>query len=364
MPSSRWPGLDLRHLATLQAIAREGSFKAAAHALGYTPSAVSQQVASLERIVGTQVIAREQGRQALGLTEAGRILLRHLQPIEAHLAAAQADLDALADGSAGTLRVGAFESVMTRLLPDIVGALGKRLPGIRVDVLETLHDPEHLGLVERGDLDVSFTLLPVPEGPFETRVVMRDPWVLVVQAGSELARRAPGSVGLEAIAELPLVSFRAPRALGAMPQTFREAGIDPKVVARSDYNDAVQELAASGRGVALVPRLCVNARDERIEMVALAPVFPPREIALAWHRDRASSEAVSLFVELAGEVGARLGVTSAHPPRVLPLRPHATRAVPGAAVRPGASAVVDLGRHSETGRSRSPQEAPERTSDG
>jgi molybdate transport repressor ModE-like protein len=71
--SSRWFALDLRHLATLQAIAREGSFKAAALALGYTPSAVSQQVASLERIVGRQVIEREQGRQALGLTEAGRI---------------------------------------------------------------------------------------------------------------------------------------------------------------------------------------------------------------------------------------------------------------------------------------------------
>src|SRR4026208_2007240 len=75
--TDRWVGLDLRHLLTLRAIADEGSFKAAARALGYTPSAVSQQIASLERVVGTQLIAREHGRQAFGLTEAGGGAPRH-----------------------------------------------------------------------------------------------------------------------------------------------------------------------------------------------------------------------------------------------------------------------------------------------
>jgi len=305
--ASRWAALDLRQLATLQAIAREGSFKAAAHALGYTPSAVSQQIASLERIVGVQVIAREQGRQALGLTEAGRILLRHLAPIEAQLGAAQADLEALAGGMVGTLRVGSFESVRTRLLPDVVAALGKRLPHLRVDVHETLSDLEHVARVERGELDVTFTLDPLPPGPFAAKVVLRDPWVLVVQANSELARRPPGSLTLEAVAGLPLVCFRASRAMGAVPATFAAAAVGPTISSRSDYNDAVQELAAVGRGVALLPRLCVNPRDERTKIVELPGVFPPREIVVAWHSDRDQSEGLASFVALAADIGAGLG---------------------------------------------------------
>jgi molybdate transport repressor ModE-like protein len=310
---SRWLALDLRHLGTLQAIAREGSFKAAALALGYTPSAVSQQIASLERIVGMQVIEREQGRQAFGLTEAGRILLRHFAPIEAHLGAAQADLEALLEGSQGTLRIGAFESVLTRLLPDVAAAFTRDLPAVSLDVHETLRDLEHVAAVERGELDLAFTLLPVPPGPLETRVVMRDPWVLVVHADSELASRAPGSFTLEEIVGLPLVCFRTPRALGAVPGTFRDAGLDPRVVSRSDYNDAVQELVAEGRGVGLLPRLCVNPRDERTELIELGGVLPPREIALAWHRDRSPSVALVAFVSLASDVGARLEALASAP---------------------------------------------------
>jgi molybdate transport repressor ModE-like protein len=319
--SSRWLALDLRHLATLQAIANEGSFKAAALSLGYTPSAVSQQIAALERIVGTQVIEREQGRQAIGLTEAGQILLRHFAPIDAHLGAAQADIEALAQGSLGTLRVGAFESILTRLLPDVVARFVRQLPEVRLDVHETLTDLEHVSRVERGELDLTFTLLPVPSGPFETRVVLRDPWVLVVQADSELASRAPETFGLEAIAELPLVCFRASRALGAVPSTFRDAGLEPRFASRSDYNEAVQELVAAGRGVGLMPRLCVNPRDERTEIVEIGGVFPPREIVLAWHRDRSENGGVAAFVALAQEVGAQLTASRSPAPFSRPAHP-------------------------------------------
>ena len=134
--------------------------------------------------------------------------------------------------------------------------------------------------------------------------------------------------------------------MGSVPATFRAAGIEPTVVSRSDYNDAVQELAAAGRGIALLPRLCVNSRDERTEVVPLGAIFPPREIAVAWHRDRMQSEAVAAFVSLAEEVGSRL---EGGPLRV---------------ARPGTSAASDLGRLSEAGRSRSPQIEPGRTSDG
>src|SRR5207344_2939259 len=106
MEADRWLGLDLRHLVALTAIAGEGSFGRAAARLGYTQSAISQQIASLERIVGLRLIERPGGPRPISLTEAGRILLRHAEAIEARLMAAKADMLALEAGDAGELRVG------------------------------------------------------------------------------------------------------------------------------------------------------------------------------------------------------------------------------------------------------------------
>src|SRR6266496_1068456 len=118
MESDSWLGVELRHFLALEAVAREGTFGKAATALGYTQSAVSQQIAALERIVGQRLVERPGGPRPVSLTEAGQLLLRHAQSIVARLKAAQADLNALRAGEAGTLRVGAFQSVGARVLPE------------------------------------------------------------------------------------------------------------------------------------------------------------------------------------------------------------------------------------------------------
>src|SRR5687767_6833676 len=107
----RWLGVELRHLAALQAIAEEGSFGRAAQRLGYTQSAVSQQLATLERIVGERLVERPGGPRPVSLTAAGELLVRHAEAIVARLEAAQADFEALAAGEAGALRVGTYQSV-------------------------------------------------------------------------------------------------------------------------------------------------------------------------------------------------------------------------------------------------------------
>ena len=100
---------------------------------------------------------------------------------------------------------------------------------------------------------------------------------------------------------------RSARSIEDTLNRFRDAGVEPNVVLRSDYNDAVQEFAAIGRGVALMPRLAVNPRDGRTAIVDLGDLIPPREIAVAWHADRMPSPAVHTFVALAAEMGERLG---------------------------------------------------------
>jgi LysR family transcriptional regulator, hydrogen peroxide-inducible genes activator len=304
--TANWTGLDLRHLTALKAIADEGSFKGAARLLGYTPSAISQQIASLERIVGVQVIVREHGRKALGLTEAGRILLRHLTGIEARLGAARADIEALVRGATGPLRVGAFESVEARMLPDLLGRFRDVFPDVDIEVGVALLDLELLRSVERGSFDLAFAILPLPPGPFTVRAVYEDPWVLVAQAGSEHAALAAAPLSLPRIGDLPLVCFRSPRAIDSVLDRFRSAGVELNIVLRADYNEALQEFAATGLGVALMPRLAVNPHDERTAIIELGTLIPARQIALAWHCDRTMSDALVSFVSLAGQTGSQL----------------------------------------------------------
>ena len=127
MEPDSWLGVEIRHFAALQALADEGSFGRAAKRLGYTQSAISQQIATLERIVGERLVERPGGPRPISLTEAGRLLLRHASSIVARLQAAQADLQALRAGESGTIRVGIFQSAGARVLPEIM----RRAPSAR-----------------------------------------------------------------------------------------------------------------------------------------------------------------------------------------------------------------------------------------
>src|SRR5256884_7016195 len=189
MEPDRWLGVELRHFLALEAISRMHSFAKAAVALGYTQSAVSQQIATLERLVGQKLVERPGGPKAVSLTEAGRLLLTHADAIAARVAAAQADLTALGEGQAGTLRVGVFQSVGQRILPELMRRYLRAWPQVRVTLTESANDEDLLALVERGDLDLTFSDLPLTDGPFESVELLRDPYVLVVAADSLLADR-------------------------------------------------------------------------------------------------------------------------------------------------------------------------------
>jgi DNA-binding transcriptional LysR family regulator len=301
MEPDRWLGIELRHFLALEAVSRKGSFGKAAAALGYTQSAVSQQIAALERAVGQRLVERPGGPKPVSLTEAGRLLLTHANAIAARIAAAQADLTALAEGQAGTLRVGVFQSVGQRILPEVMRRFLRSWPQVKVTLTETANDVDLLGLVERGDLDLTFSDLPLVDGPFEAVELLRDPYVLVVPADSPLAER-PTPLALREVSELDLIGHKHCRTLTHLETTFRRP---LNFVFRSDHNQTVQALVASGVGSALVPRLTMDPEDETTKLIEL-PKVPPRLIALAWHRDRYRTPAAHAFVETAQEVCAEL----------------------------------------------------------
>jgi DNA-binding transcriptional LysR family regulator len=127
---------------------------------------------------------------------------------------------------------------------------------------------------------------------------------VVLPPDSPLANR-PKPPTLREVAALPLIGNRQCRSVHQIENRFRDAGIEPHVVFRSDDNGTIQELVAAGVGVALVPLLTVDPTHEGTVVLGLAGV-PPRRIGIAWHRDRYRSPAARAFVELARDVGERV----------------------------------------------------------
>lgn len=283
----------------MRAVATAGTFWAAAQALNTSQSSVSDHVAALEALTGQRLIERSRGKRTVELTEAGRLLLGHAAVIEARLHAAEADFSSLAAGQSGTLRVGIYQSVANKLLPEVIRRFKASRPQVEIELAEQMDDAELVAAVERGDLDLSFAVKPVPEGPFEIRDLMRDPYVLITPAGSPLAKRRPAVVELKDVAMVGYYPGRTEE----VPETFlRGRGITPRFVFRSNDNGTVQGMVGAGIGVALAPLLAVDETDPKIALVELAEPIPPRVLAMVWHRDRYRPPAAATFVDIAADV--------------------------------------------------------------
>jgi len=298
-------GLELRHLVAFDAVARNRSFSAAAEELGYSQSAVSQQIADLERIARTRVFDRFPGPRPVELTEAGRVLLGHARPVLARMEAVGVDLAALADGAIGDLRVGTFQSAATNLLPHLLAAFREAWPRIEVTLFESGSHDELDGQVERGALDLAFTHPPIPEGaPLEFTDLLSDPYFLVVGRSHPLA--GSSSTSLKTVGEIDLVGYRVCRAHAAVERFIRSRGIEPRFVFRAEDNQLLQGLAAMGVGAAIMPALAIDRSRDDIVLIDLADEIPRRRIGLVRHRDRYQTPAATAFVRLAREMAADL----------------------------------------------------------
>src|SRR6266568_1629194 len=193
MPDN-WRSIELKHLRALRAVAETGTFWAASEQLNASLSTVSDHVSALETLVGVRLIERSRGRRTVELTEAGRVLLGHAEAIESRLRAAEADFHAYAAGQSGSLRIGIYQSVANKVLPEVMRQFKERWPAVDVRVTEAAHDNELVDAVERGELDLSFAIQPIPDGPFAVRELMQDPYVVLTAVLSSLARvRIEGS---------------------------------------------------------------------------------------------------------------------------------------------------------------------------
>jgi molybdate transport repressor ModE-like protein len=294
------PRLDIRHFVTLDAVARTGSLSAAAKTLGYTQSAVSQQISRLEALVGQRILNRSAGSRSSTLTPAGRVLLRHAESLRATLELAAADIDALARGLTGILRVGCYESVGGALLPEVLDGFTREFPDVQVALTEVADDGELLDRVDRDDLDLTFVVFPLVEGRFTSRSLAKDPYVLVVREDSDIGRVA-GPISLDDHPDLSLITYGPLRSAHSVEARLGRPGYRGQIAFRSNHNTTLLRLAAQGYAAAVLPAMALDPDRAGIVARPLDKVSP-RIVGIAWHEDRPLSAAAAGFIRAAERV--------------------------------------------------------------
>jgi DNA-binding transcriptional LysR family regulator len=288
--------LDVRRLRILREVARRGTLAAAAEALSYTPSAVSQHVAALERQTGVMLLERR-GRR-VRLTSAAETLVAHTETILADLELAEADLAATSDVAAGPLRLAAFPTAASTFAPRAIADVERRHPAVSVTLRELETDDSLPGLeLDRLDVAVAYRFAPhdQPAPGLERDVLFADP--LLVALPADHAAAASTAVSLATLAGERWVSDVQPTLCRRLlEQACGAAGFAPRVGFESNDFRVFQSLVAAGLAVALLPGL---ACDTPLDGVAVRPVagqVVEREVFVAVRRGSGTRPAIAAMV--------------------------------------------------------------------
>jgi DNA-binding transcriptional LysR family regulator len=293
--------LEVRHLIAFDAVATEGTFGRAAEKLGYTQSAISQQIAALERVVGGKLFDRPGGPRPVELTPLGSEVLDAARDLLTRIESAGHRIDRFRSGEIGEITVGTFQSTSAAVLPLVIGRLRERFPGAEVRVFETDHDYELFEGLANGDLDVSFLVGDIGPG-FQSRELMEDPLVLLAPKD----RFPAGPVSLKSLAQEPTIGQHANSCQLTCEMGLRESGIVPNYVFRTNDNGTVAAMVRAGMGVAYMPALCVDPWAYGISVHATEPKLPPRTISIAWRSGRTQSPLAEQFIDITVDVCAEL----------------------------------------------------------
>jgi DNA-binding transcriptional LysR family regulator len=245
-------------MKVLREVAAHGSFSAAAEALNFTQSAVSQHIAALERETGTQLVERLP--RGVRLTEAGDVLVEHAEAIIARLESAEEDIAAIAGLRGGRLRLVCFQSAGATVVPRAVATFHERHPDVELSMREA-EPGEAVQLLKAGEVDLALvydhaTMTLVPE--LELTHLMDDVYDVLMPAGHELADRRRLALG-DLADESWILSTPNNGCRTITAATCRDAGFEPRVAFEADDTLALQALVAGGVGVALMPRMALTA---------------------------------------------------------------------------------------------------------
>jgi DNA-binding transcriptional LysR family regulator len=290
--------LDVRRMRVLREVAERGSIAGAAQALAFTPSAISQQIATLERETGLALV--ERGPRSIRLTDAGRVLVAHTEGILASLEAAEADIQAIAGLRAGLLRLASFPTAYATVMPPALVEFRRRHAAVELTLTEA--DPKaSLARVKSGELDLAlayeYDYVPVEHDDALAEVDLFDDAIRVLVPNSHPAARRR-AVRLEELSrDVWITSTERSSCHAFVARACEAAGFSPQIGFESDDYSVWQGLVASGMGVALAPDLALVSvhPDVVVRPVALQPL---RRRVFAVHRAGGLSPAIAAMLEV------------------------------------------------------------------
>lgn len=305
--------MDVKRMLLLVEVARAGSLTAAAAALRYTVSAVSQQIARLEEEAGQPLIERR--ARGVTLTDAGNVVVEHAEHIRLTLLAAGEQLRDIAGLNAGVLRLGTIPTVTESFLPAAISAFRQRHPHVDLRIQSAQRsDLERLLYTREIELGITWEAEGA-EGASASRaastLVFRDPDVLLVPADHALAHNR--SARIEDLRDEAWIVRTSADVVAALRSTWETAGFTPTVTFEARSYQEAQAMVAVGMGITFVPRLAAcDVRDD-IAVLAVEAASPPaRRIVLA-HR---AGERLSPAAEEMGRILLPVGRSwvAAHAP--------------------------------------------------
>ncbi|MQA93627.1 MAG: LysR family transcriptional regulator [Streptosporangiales bacterium] len=298
--------LDVRRLRILREVAQHGSFTAAAQALAYTPSAVSQQIAAFEREVGVRLVERR--ARGVALTEPGRILVKEAEVVFGHLTAMEQELRALAGLETGRLRLGWFATAGSTLVSRSIGAFRAAYPGVELDLFQG--DPDEcVPSLRAGDLELAlvyqFEVEPPLPSDLEQIELVDDPLHIGLPHGHPLAERDQVELG-DLAGEHWIQGVRHGSTLEVLPLACRQVGFEPRIALRTDDRMVVEGLVAAGVGVALIPQLTLPTVRPDIVVRPLSSALLSRRVRVALAPVTYRSPTTTAMLEVLKEVSAEL----------------------------------------------------------
>ncbi len=294
--------LDVKRLRILREVATRGSFSAAAESLFLSQSAVSQQIATLEREVGMKLLERT--RDGTRPTDAGRVLVEHADAAIARLEEAERELAAIAGLEGGEVRIASFPSASATLLTMAVSDFVEKHPKVRLSVTEA-EPQESLPRLRAGDVDLalSFDYPAVPgeeERDLERTLLLTESMHVALPVGHPLADKA--KVRMADLRDEVWLSGDCPSSCGeTVLRACRDAGFEPRVGFESDDYHVLQGFVAAGLGVTLLPDLALPTLRSDIVVLPTDPPAPMRRVWAETRRTRsAATDAMLAVLESAG----------------------------------------------------------------
>jgi DNA-binding transcriptional LysR family regulator len=303
MPREYQFPFELRHLVYFHEVARHLHFRRASEALALAQPALSRQIAQLEQALGTPLFVRS--RRKVELTPAGHALAERVEPLLRTMKRLPRDVQAVAEGEVGRVRVAFTGLAMATVLPKILHAFHRQHPGIRLELTESPTSAQ-LAALQAGDLDCGFFHPDAPTPGLRTKLLLRESNGVLLPAAHALAKHT--GLRLRDLAETPFVLF--PRAhnpgfYDRILAAFASAGITPRIAEEVWPRTNALGLVRAGLGATFITPSEAQHLPPEIVFRALRGPAPESRLVLGWRADVEPAPALGAFVTIAAGVTAK-----------------------------------------------------------